>query len=760
MDKIKQFKSSIERLVKVWQSKIEFGDEELIAEDLRWLVDVFDKLFEEKNINDFININGRYKELHLFENLNTESFFKQLNFRTTEIEQLKIKYFEQSRLENNREMNNSIVKDIQYNVIDLYLDVLKRVFGYAVEKNLRKTQINLVFAIKKVFFKVMTFDSKGFNSYSLLKDFLDDSVLNVLNDNEIENAYPSKEFVYLVYFQIIISAYFDKFIDDRKATFIKFHLLNVWDKLRKSKREEYLTEYLKSISQKTISNVPFREIDIWEIARMMGKRNLEDPFLSSLESLEEKRRLVITQEDFKGFYEEYNTCLNLDLPAGVDPDSREYFVKIERDLALELFKFRELQSLILEILGLIFHFEGEEKVKQAYRILRKNEEFSNQRSFFPTNEFEIFTWLLLTRNLRFNISGRFYGSLAYKYLYDILCFLILNSLTIEFDIDRFKEAIDTYGVTEDMGSMNSIKAFVEEVLASIDKNSLIDESSHPELFSILRGISNCFGESLIDAEKKLHIPEYSFKSFRESVVSRYQEKSIIFRMKSEIQMEGKVSGISFLNNAGRNELILRKYFIPNFFIPLYGLSENVGQDLIEQEISQFEFNLFNDSNILPSRTLFRSNVDSEIQQLSLPSFILFKNSFPDYWLRGGISGKNPKSLQNKEDSIHSILRYSSFDRNPELIIFPKSSIHIEYKEIEDSEISEKVDKNIFWKFLDLSTDDKSRKEILENPPNFLNGETQLDEELKKYLWLRVSVSNSITIDPKYVLRFELDPYGQ
>ena len=51
MDKIVQFKNSFERLLKVWISKLDFSEQDLVAEDLIWIDEIFDKFFIDNNIN-------------------------------------------------------------------------------------------------------------------------------------------------------------------------------------------------------------------------------------------------------------------------------------------------------------------------------------------------------------------------------------------------------------------------------------------------------------------------------------------------------------------------------------------------------------------------------------------------------------------------------------------------------------------------------------------------------------------------------------
>jgi hypothetical protein len=154
--------------------------------------------------------------------------------------------------------------------------------------------------------------------------------------------------------------------------------------------------------------------------------------------------------------------------------------------------------------------------------------------------------------------------------------------------------------------------------------------------------------------------------------------------------------------------------------------------------------------------LKRNEVLVELLKISVPSFVLFKNSFPDYWITEAKKGGE----MIFDDATHSVLRYNTFDKDPEIIIVPKKAIEIDG--IVDSALAdfEPLDNKVYWKFLDLSSDGDSRELVRSRPPNFLRDSADLEEELKKYLWLRVFTKYTISIDPNQVLRFKLDAYGE
>lgn len=757
MNKLRDFRISIERLVKVWKSKLENGEEELLADDLRWFVEIFDRFFDEKNINDYININGRYVDVDLFEGFDLDSYFEQLSFSNEELGIVRPKYFERSRDEVNREINVSINEEIYYNVFEVYLNVLKRVAGFANNSSLRITQIRLRTVLRKIFFKVMTYESKGFKSVALLKDFLDESVFNALTDEELKNSFPSKEFVCLVYFLIIMEVYSQSFIDSKKALVIRAFLLRSWLKLMKSKRPEYLDEFIKALSQKTISDIRIKEIDLFALSRLIPGERLNHEFIELLRSLEEKRRRIITEEDLNIFSDKYDDCISHELPQGIEEEDRLYFVKTEKDYARELFKFRQLQSLVLEILGIVYHHNGKEGVLDAFRLLRKNEDFSNQKSFFPKTEFEVFAWLLIVRNLKFDISGRYQGSVAYRYLDFLLSFIVSKSFERGFVIDNFKSVISSYGLFEDSGATNSLNQYVTTIAEEVINNPLLEEAEIQEVIQIWTHISQCLEEGIESAEREILIPANILNSFQEKVVSGYKDRSLIFKIKEVLSAyKGSPTDLNnFMVSASRNEFILRKYLIPNWHVPLYGLADSVSIDLANQESIQFEIKVFNELDVTSQKSLKRDSVLSVFKKITEQSIVLFKNSYPEYWL-----GKNIHREGKLDDgSLFSVIRYNTYDKNPEIIIIPITSIRIEENFNSSLDSFERIGELGYWKFLDLAIDEDSRKEVEARPPDFLRDQSEIDNKLRKYLWLRIFFSHSIFIDPKQIVRYKLDPYG-
>src|SRR5690606_32726042 len=74
MEGIREVKISIERLLKVWLSKLDVAEEDLVAEDLKWYSAIFDDFFKGTNLSEFIDRDGRYQIRTEFEEMDFSKF--------------------------------------------------------------------------------------------------------------------------------------------------------------------------------------------------------------------------------------------------------------------------------------------------------------------------------------------------------------------------------------------------------------------------------------------------------------------------------------------------------------------------------------------------------------------------------------------------------------------------------------------------------------------------------------------------------------
>lgn len=762
MDKITEFKISIERLTKVWQSKMEFGEEVLVAEDLHWLVENFDKFFNSNNINDFININGRYTYSREEDGFDFSNNFQDLSNYPFDESKNKYIYIEPNLDEINKSYNDFINREIQHNIIDIFIKTCKRLFGFAIEKELKKSQIIIIWVLRKIFYKTMTFESPSLKSGILLKDFLNENILFCLNENELKILYPSKEFICFTYFIAVLEIYFDSNINANKANIVRLFLLKSWNILSVSQIYLLKFEFIKELSRKNINKNSYKDLDLYSMSRMLVDGDIDHPFIVSLRKLEDERKKIITKDDLDSFYEIYRSCSNLELPEGIDQETHEYFVKSERDMALQIFKFRELQKLILEILSHIIFYDGKEKFKEAVTALQRNDQFSNYLSFFPTSENQLIAWIFLLDNIKSEMLFEVDTPNFYRHLNDVLNFLLLKYFSLSFNIKEFEHSLISFEILNNSSVLNSLKDLVKGIVEVTEYSEFFTLNEKVKITDIWNEVVKCFDEKIQEAEILLKIPPEIFLKFRDSVLNKYKEESIIYKI-------GKFPGINSteINNAfnfqtkvARNDFIFRKHFIPNWHVPLYGLTDNVANDLSEQENLQFEIELFHEYKVKVVKKVNRRNLAVELNKIYRPSFILFKNSFPQYWLNEKFGYIDNYSSQDDLFGQHSVYNYRTFDSNPELLIIPKDSIYISGLVDLKLQNFDLIENRIQWRILDLAFDDDARNKILGSPPEFLSGYQNIDMELMKYLWLRIVVSNNIFINPKDILRFKLDPYDE
>lgn len=760
MNKIKEFNISIERLTKVWQSKIDFGEEVLVVEDMHWLVEIFDKFFIQNNINEFININGRYTAYDKKDGDDYSDFFKDLHNYSIERSNKQIKYIEPDLDEINKTYNNFINRDIQYNIIDIFLNTCKRLYGRAIEKELKRTQNLILWVLRKIFFRMMTFESKSLDSEILVQDFLTENILEYLNEKELKNLYPSKDFVCFTLFIAVLEIYYESKISSNKATYIRLFLLKSWERISFYKMSDIKNKFIKELSRKSIYSSLYKDPDIYSISRMIVDGSLDHPHIVSLRKLEEQRRKIISKNDFDTFQEIYNSCLFLKLPKGIDYETHEYFVKTERDLALQLYKFRELQLLILEILSQILNDDGIEEFQEALLALQKKDQFSNYLSFFPTTEDQLIVWIFLLKNIKSELSLRIESSSSYRHLNNVLNFFVLNFFSSSFNSKNFGDSLRLFEISNNYNILNSLKNFIEDLIEVTEYSEVFTAKEKERITEIWEKSLKCLDEEILNSETSSQIPPVSFSEFKDSVLKKYEQESFIFKIRrsSGMRTSDIISEFHFQTEVARNDFIFRKHFIPNWHLPFKDLSNNVAKDLSNQEILQFEIQLFHEFNVKILKIVSRKLLADEINKLYRPSFILFKNSFPQYWLKSNFGYNDIFSSQNELFGQHSVYNYKTFDANPELIIIPRNSIYV----VGDADLGNPdfniIEDSIQWSMLDLAIDDSARFKIYESPPEFLRGDANLDHELKKYLWLRIVVANRITINPKDILRFKLDPY--
>src|SRR5690606_20335644 len=174
MEGIREVKISFERLLKVWLSKLDVAEEDLVAEDMKWFSAIFDDFFKGTNLNEFIDRDGRYQISTEFEEMDLSKFLKSTveygNSREERWTRLQVQ--KPNQFEYYKELNDFNSENYKnHNIIDIYFRILKKLYSTASEKELIRTRKIIISLVTSTVYKVSIFEKENFDSTSLLRDF-------------------------------------------------------------------------------------------------------------------------------------------------------------------------------------------------------------------------------------------------------------------------------------------------------------------------------------------------------------------------------------------------------------------------------------------------------------------------------------------------------------------------------------------------------------------------------------------------------------
>lgn len=763
MEKIDRFKKSLERLMKVWKSKIEFEEEKLILEDMKWLSKVYDILFEEENIDQFVNIYGQYNK-SLIEDFDFSSFLEDSNIKieNEENEEFKFQKEKISRKDYDKFYYDSITENyLKFNAVDIIPTLLKNLTLFVEKKRLVRLSSIILLTYRKIYSKIMLFEREvqpeRFDSEKLFKQFIYKNLNELFNSYEIENRIPSLTFLTLSIYGNLLYEYYNNLFAISKVKIARGYLLSVWWKLKTDQDEELMNDFLNTLSGKSINNRIYYKADIHDIQRRLKREDRESTYISELKSLKDLRKKIIDEEDLKTTLEKAEKILNLDRPKEIPGYIINYFIETEKENAVILLKYREIQLLVFEILALTLHHYSNDRFYDIFKIFKNPEQYSNLSSFFPKDYHDLLTWIQLVRRLENEIYLRFFSEGVSQYFYEILNFLIIQSLPKKINFDAFKRSVEDYGLRNNSVSLNSIKNFAQKIKVSDSKKLIFTPVEKEDLFSFWTQIENISDEEIIQSETEQEISKNEKESFISSVLEHYKSKSLIYKLAPKFsQPLKKRQGIfsSFIS-VQQSHLILRRHLISNWFIPVYGLQENLAQEIVQDELIQVEYKIFNKHISSNKNFVKRNQINNILKNLKSQYIILFRNAFPDYWIRN--SSFNFSYNKNKSNSgnidEHEWVYYKTSDSKPELLLIPIGDMSIKY--VLNLNLLE--DRSFPVKLHDLSTDLEERNKMQEQEILGSRGE---NIELRKYLIFKCQFQIRIKInDDNNIQRIPLDPHG-
>lgn len=762
MDKIIQFKNSFERLLKVWVSKLDFNEQDLVAEDLIWIDEIFNDFFSDNNINDFINRDGRYQEVLKLPDFDFSDFLSStVEYSNNKPERwARLKVEEPNYLEFYKQLNEFNSNNYKNNnVIDIYFRLLKKLYYIAVDKDLINTKSIVLSRILSAVQKVSVFEKDGFNSKSLLNDLYYVVINKLFTSKEIREEKPDEEFISMALFKSTFLVYYLPYFKFHKVPIAKQYLLNTWVYLETLDKNYLLDEFMNSLAGMTLSSSSFREIDIFDIRSLLNKEDHDSEFFILLNKIVSSSNLVVLQKDLQDLFQLTDDIKEINWPSSIERNIVEFFLYDEKSRAIELYKFREMQSLVLEFLGLVLHFKDKDYFLESIMKLRKNEQWSNHLNFFPQSVRDLLVWLVLLKNLKFQMSGRFEPAFGYRFLNEIILFFFKD---LDFDEVVFRQSLEERGVSIDSSFLSSLKNLSEEILEGIKDNVFFEDFDNERLIAFWDSLVNWIGNQIGKSEVLTPIPIEIFENLEGGIFRQYKNRSLLYFLSkklSKFNRSGEIQ-IEFGTRVVASDLQFRKYLIPDWYVPAYGLIDAFGSFLVEEESMQFDFNFLQKQVALQTIELKRDDINPLFEKHGRNSLFVFRNAYPDFWLKttkpDGTNFGSKKTIFLNE----TVFSYKTFDGNSELIIIPQTSLALNFvidgrlrnlRFLEDTLMSE---------IIDLSDESNDKVKYLRSIKGFSARFDLSDKELKKRFWIRIIAKTKILVkDKDSILRFKLNPYG-
>lgn len=760
MDNISKVKISFERLLKVWLSKLDFDEEELVAEDLAWFIKIFDSFFKGENLNVFINREGRYKEVSKF----SESDFSQildLSYKYTDNKNERLALLKvelPSVFEYYNQLNELYVnKDNKYNLIDIYFRILKKLYFHADRNDLSRLKNLVILSVNSIAQKISIFEGEGFNSSSLLKDFYYDVIWNLFTKREIKEDFPDEEFLSMVLFKSSFSVYYLPFFKHAKIPLVKRYLLNVWIYLNELKKDNLLDQFLNSLADMTISNLSYRELDLYDIRSLLKIDDLDSEYYNSLNKIKSAGSQIVLKEDIDDYLLLSQEVSLVETPSYIPRNYSEYFLKTEEDSAITLYKFRAIQGFVLEYLSIVLDLKKDVNYfNKCLNRLRKNEQWSNHRKFFPQSIHDVLIWLILFSNVKREMDFRVLEpSPGYRYLGDVLVFLFIG---IAFDESAIKHSLELRNLQFNSSFLHSMADLSKDLSNKAKDNFLLSGEEKEKVILFLRSLTIVFGGQIEKSESLAPIEPIMFENLISDIKEQYKDRSIVYFLSQYLSPFSR--GLKYIEELRTfvvaSELQYRKYLIPNWYSASYGLSGSFSRYLVENEILQFDYRFLEKKVPLKAEELKRESVQRLVEKYGEDALFVFRNAYPGFWL----GNERSNSKVNEADKPISF-SYNTYDRNSELIIIPKSSMSILYLYDGRLRSLQFVEGILMCELVDLGGGNQYSAEVAETIEKFRNSSDKYNEDLGKFFWIRIVAKTKIVIkDKSSILRFKLNPYGE
>ncbi|MEQ8878585.1 MAG: hypothetical protein RLQ12_03090 [Cyclobacteriaceae bacterium] len=770
-DEIKQIRTSFERILKGFMSKLEDGDEQFVTEELKWIDNKLNDLFKLRII-DF----DKFKSL--IDSNNQCDFDEPIDFSDINWDEVKIvrgpssQELSEQKQRDVRKYNLSFFDSYSYDLIDTFISFLIKSWTTSIKVGSFEAARTSLFILGNLYSNISLLEDERLDFSKLYGLFV--TKLTFQTEQLVSKKHYTDDNITLIQFlayRFHLAHFLDVNFEKRNFENLRSGILLSLKSSLENRRLDIVKSFIRTLTEGAI--VPPSSSGYSDLYSFISKK-YHDLKIDDNETLKKipdyglwKPYYCFTSEDFEIVNNGLNELRTTLFEQISSDDDRAFIQNNIEELeiyVLKMYKYRLMQRTLISILVYSLFKMDYELIDYAFDFNQPSDASATwaNRDIVPNNLSEILSIIKIKfsieQELVFQMPDH-HGATEYINIFLLKALKHWNNRRRD-QPEEIKNVIESFSSRDEMmrnpgileGIRQSIKDLGQVGEFSIQrKNYPFQDSSSDELDSFMTLINELetgFEQNLNRIERKQEIKNERIQTFSDNILSHFNKTTFyrsLIRKGNNISSQNDDAQIKheFTYTIGFNELLNRSAFLENWHIPTYGLVESIGNQLAEQEDFTIERQL-NDmfgkgDEVEVSKLLdyYKKVRDSEI--------IIFKNYYPDEFFNEDFVPKWKLDSLKDENFVLGqfrnslVYRYQTFGLSK--LIITNTNLG-EIHTAESDKYPDFENKNSFFiKVIDFGTEEAEISKFLEKPPKWLEDKysdiKSKEDFLSNKLWLRI-----------------------
>lgn len=769
---ISKIRTSLERIQKALVSKLKNGDEQFVTNELKWVDEKINALFNLKD-KDFakfkilIDPKDRYK------------FVEPIDFSNIDWSQVKVVRGNLSAdaadesIKDVRLYNLDYFEPIEYDLLDSFLSFCIRIWSVAAQADSFETSRRALFIIGNLYSNISLRTDARLDFGKLYGSFIKKLTFQC-QQLLLKKYYTPDNNALIRYlsFQFHISHFLKENFNILNAGELRGGIFESLKAAIDNEQVHIVKNFVRDLNGSIVPSPTNAYSDLYSLV----DRRFHELTITNNELLKKipeyghwRPYYVFTSEEYD------NVILGLDdlivsltqlIP---DQESINVIVGHIGDLkkyVLKRYKYRLIQKTLITVLTYAIFKKEYELVDFAFEYNQPPDSAAtwSNKDTVPVELPEIISTIALKysidNDLVFNMPDH-HGALGYIDLFFLKALLnwrvkkrdnytqelstLLNSYADRYEMKSNPGALE--------GIINTLKDLKARVTPLFNRSRYpfekVDVAVKDQLIKLIDDIIDGLKAGLDRIESKEKIAAERIQNFRNNILDRFNKRAffrkLIERQAPEANVTDAATTPGLEYTIGFNELVDRSMLIENWHIPTYGVIEFIGNQLAEQEDFNIEREI--DRRFGRKNKIKDTDVENTIKSIQTNQIAIVKNHFIEgYLAKNSNFVPHWKTEEFKNDDLvigtfkdSLIFGYRAFGLHKIVItpsnlgnIFPlKSDKYGGYEEV----------KGLYVRIIDLGTDNAERKKFATEPPKWLEDEhkelAERDAFLSKKLWIRI-----------------------